>query len=428
MNARSLSFAALFALVSSSPVPAQEWSRFHGPNGTGVSDARDLPARPSDADVLWKVELPGAGHASPILWGDRIFLMSTDPEKKGGIIVHAHRAADGKLLWKRDYALPASHRHKFNSYASATPAADAERVYVLWDDPEHYILTALTHDGQQVWQRDFGPFISQHGCGTSPMVYDGKVFLGNEQESKEQTRGPVDGVSSILAVDAKTGETVWQTSRKTSTTAYSTPCVYTPKDGKPQLLFNSQSHGIYGVDPDTGKVLWQYEAAFDKRSCSSPLIAGDLIFGSCGSGGGGNYVVAVKPGDPAKQTDATLAYEMKKSAPYVPTGIVKDDLVWLWSDGGILTCLHAPTGEVRYQERVGGNYFGSPVWVEGRLYCVSTAGELVVVEASDQFKVLHRFPLNELCHTTPAIAVGRMFIRTERHLWSFGGKRDTASQ
>jgi outer membrane protein assembly factor BamB len=95
--------------------------------------------------------------------------------------------------------------------------------------------------------------------------------------------------------------------------------------------------------------------------------------------------------------------------------------VWLWSDSGIVTCLHAPTGQVRYQERVGGDFFGSPVWIDARLYCVSTTGELVVVEASDTFNVLHRHALNELCHSTPAVALGRLFVRTQNHLWSFGG-------
>ncbi|HYV33208.1 MAG TPA: PQQ-binding-like beta-propeller repeat protein, partial [Candidatus Binatia bacterium] len=158
-------------------------------------------------------------------------------------------------------------------------------------------------------------------------------------------------------------------------------------------------------------------------SVSSPLIAGDIILGSCGSGGGGNWVTAIKAGDAPTGRKAALAYQLKKSAPYVPTGVVLGDLAWLWSDGGIVTCLDAPTGAIRYQERVGGNYFGSPVWIDGRLFCVSTSGELVVLKASERFQVLHRFPLNELCHSTPAIALGQMFIRTEKHLWSLGGAK-----
>ena len=208
--------------------------------------------------------------------------------------------------------------------------------------------------------------------------------------------------------------------------AYSTPCVFAPKSGKPALIFNSQGHGIYAVAPQTGKVLWEYPA-FDKRSVSSPIIAGDLILGSCGSGGGGNSVTAIKPSDSANGGKPSLAYQIKKSAPYVPTGIVMGDLVWLWSDNGILTCLHAPTGDIRYQERVGGDFFGSPVWVDGRLFCVSTTGELVVVEASDKFNLLQRYALKETCESTPAVALGRLFIRTERHLWSFGGVKDAAA-
>src|SRR5439155_24638239 len=125
--------------------------------------------------------------------------------------------------------------------------------------------------------------------------------------------------------------------------------------------FNSHGHGIYARAPGTGEVLWEYPA-FDKRCVSSPLIAGDLVLGSCGSGGGGNFVAAIKPGEQTTDGKPSLAYQMKKSAPYVPTGIAMGDLIWLWNDTGILTCLRAPTGDIRYQERVGGDFFGSPCW------------------------------------------------------------------
>jgi outer membrane protein assembly factor BamB len=287
------------------------------------------------------------------------------------------------------------------------------------------LLTALDHAGKTFWQRDFGPFISQQGGGASPVVCDGKVVLGNFQEDPKFTTGVTrSGGSFIIAVEAKTGKTVWQTPRRTTVAAYSTPCLFEPKDGQRALIFNSQSHGISALNPASGKVLWEYEQAFDKRSISSPLIAGDLILGSCGSGGGGNVVTAIKAGDTVTGRKPELAYQLKKAAPYVPTGIAVSNLVWLWGDGGIVTCLSAPSGEVRYQERVGGNFFGSPVYVDGRLYCVSTAGQVVVLEASDKFNVLGRYELKELCHSTPAVALGRLFIRTEKHLWSFGGPKN----
>jgi outer membrane protein assembly factor BamB len=401
---------------------AQEWTRFRGPNGTGISHAQTIPARITDADINWKVELPGTGHSSPVLWSDRILLTSTG-DKSGGISVLCLSAGEGKLIWRRDFPLTPFARHQFNSFASSTPAVDAEQIYVVWNEPEHYFLTALDLFGNTLWQRDFGPFVSQHGCGISPIVYRDKVILGNEQDDAKLVPGGTrTGQSFIVAVEAKTGKTLWQTPRRSAVVAYSTPCVYEPKNGKPALLFDSQGEGMSALDPDTGKVSWAYEQAFDKRSVSSPLIAGDII----GSGGGGNFVIAIKVGDPARDKKPGLAYQIKKSAPYVPTGIVMGDLVWLWSDGGIVSCLHAPTGQIRYQERVGGNYFGSPVWVHGRLFCVSTAGEIVVVEASDKFNVLHRYALNEPCHSTPAVALGRMFVRTEKHLWSIGGQKEAA--
>jgi outer membrane protein assembly factor BamB len=358
-----------------------------------------------------------------VLWGDRVFLTTTG-DKSGGLFVLCLGARDGRVLWRRDFPLTPFARHQFNSFAASTPAVDGERVYVAWNEPEHFKLAALDHDGRVAWERDFGPFVSQHGCGISPIVFGTKVILGNEQDdAKFVKESPRSGKSFVVAVDAATGKTLWQTPRRSAVVSYTTPCVYESKTGKPALIFASQGHGIYAMDPDNGKVLWDYEQAFDKRTVSSPIIAGNIILGSCGSGGGGSFVTAINAGQASAGRNPELAYQMKKSAPYVPTGIAADGLVWLWSDGGIVTCLEASTGSIHYQERVGGNYFGSPVWVDGRLFCVSAAGELVVLEASQRFNVLHRYPLNELCHSTPAVALGRMFVHTEQHLISLGGAK-----
>ncbi|MBM3878083.1 MAG: hypothetical protein FJ386_15455 [Verrucomicrobia bacterium] len=420
-----LVLAAVLA-VSAAGSSAQEWTRFHGPNGTGISHAKTIPTKIGDADVNWKVELPGVGHSSPVLWGEKIFVTTTG-DKAGGFSVVCLNARDGKQLWKKDYPLEAFRRHNFNHFASSTPAVDAERVYVSWNQPDHFYLAALDHTGNEKWKRDLGPFVSQHACGISPIVHNGRVILGNEQDDIKADKAHArSGESFITALDAKSGSTVWQTPRKSVVVAYSTPCVYTPKGGKPALIFNSQGHGIYAVNPDNGRVLWEFEKAFTMRSVSSPLIAGDIIYGSCGSGAGGNYVTAVRAGDAAAKRAPELAYTMKAPAPYVPTGIVVGDLVWLWSDSGFLTCLHAPTGQVRFQERASTDIFGSPVWVDGRLFCVTRTGDLVVVEAGDKFNPLHTYKLGELCHSTPAVALGRMFIRTEKRLWSLGGAKPAA--
>ena len=433
ITAKKLSCAAIMAVSLSIiifPLKAQEWTRFRGPNGSGISNAKTVPSKIGDADVNWKSELPGSGHSSPVLWGERIFVTCSG-DKSGGISVLCLSAKDGKVLWKRDFPLSPFVKHAFNSFASSTPAVDAERVYVVWNEPDHYFLTALDHQGKVAWQRDFGPFVSQHGCGASPILCDDKVILTDFQDDPKFVEGPMPdprtGKSSVIAVAAKTGGTVWQTPRRSTVAAYSTPCLFEPQGGKRALICNSQSHGISALDPDNGEVLWEYEQAFDKRSVSSPFIVGDLILGSCGSGGGGNIVTAINARGAGPDHKPEPAYQIKKSAAYVPTGVAMGNFVWLWSDAGILTCMNATGGEVRYQERVGGNYFGSPVWVDGRLYCVSKTGELVVVEASDKFNLLHRYELKEVCESTPAVALGRLFIRTERNLWSFGGAKDSAA-
>jgi outer membrane protein assembly factor BamB len=230
-------------------------------------------------------------------------------------------------------------------------------------------VAALDHSGKRVWTQDLGPFASQHGGGHSPVLYDGMLIVANEQDNE----------SFIAALDAATGEVRWKTARKTAEAVYSTPCVFEAKGRKPELIFNSEAHGISGVDPASGQVLWEFTDAFDKRVVSSPVIAGDLIIGSCGSGGGGNYVIAVRPGDKSRKAKPEAVYSVRRSAPYVPTSVYHGGLLFLWSDGGIVSCVDAVSGEIKYQERVGGNFFSSPVLTDHRLFGISTRGEVVVV-------------------------------------------------
>jgi outer membrane protein assembly factor BamB len=414
MNAltrHSLAFLVLLSLLA--PGAAQEWTRFLGPNGSGISPAKTIPTTWTDKDFNWKLPLPGAGHSSPVLWGDKVFLTTGDDQTKQ-VTVFCISAASGQVLWQKSFAIAPHHKNTANSFASASPAVDQHRVYVCWSSPAHYTLMALTHDGLKVWEHDLGPFASQHGGGASPIVYQDKVVLGNEQ----------DGESFLIAVDAATGKTRWQTPRTLKETAFSTPCVYEPKDGPPALIFNSDAHGVSAIDPDSGKVLWELADVFDKRVVSSPVLAAGLIVGACGSGGGGNYLAAVRPGGLGKKPE--LAYTIRKSAPYVPTSVCVGERLFLWSDGGIVSCVQAASGEVKWQERVGGNYFSSPLWVDGRLFCVSTKGEAVVVEASDRFQILARNPLGEITHSTPAVAGGRMYIHTTKSLVSVGGRTVSA--
>ena len=391
---------------------ADNWPRFRGPNGAGTSDATTIPAQWTEKDYNWKVELPGGGHSSPAVWGDRIFVTS-GLDDTGRRIILCLKAADGSLLWKREYESPVCKMNSLNSYGSVTPAVDQDYVFVAWAVPEKYTVVALDRAGREVWQRDLGPWVSQHGHGASPIVFGDLVIVPNDQ----------DGKSFLVALDRKTGQTRWQAERKSGRAAYATPCIFGAAGESPQIILGSTAEGMYGIDARTGKPLWEAPGVFPnpKRVVSSPVVAGGLVLGQCGEGGAGLHVVAVRP--PAKEGDkAEVAWKIAKSAPYVPMPVARGDLVFLWGDSGTVSCVRAASGEEVWREKAGGNYFGSPVCVGGRLYCISTKGEVVVVAAAEKFQILARNPLGEKSHATPAIAGGRMYLRTWSHLFSIGGK------
>jgi len=275
---------------------------------------------------------------------------------------------------------------------------------------------ALDHRGNTVWDLDLGRWQSQHGFGTSPMIYQEMVILSNSQQAKQLNPGEKPGKSFMMAFNRKTGKEIWRTPRKSVNVCYTTPCIYQPKKGKPQLVSYSTGNGMFGLDLETGEELWSIEA-FRMRTVSSPLIVNDIIYGSTGSGGGGNYVTAIRPGKSPK-----ILYEIKAAANYVPTPVAYGNLVFLWYDKGIVSCIDSESGKVHWRERIGGGFSGSPVRVRDKVYCISDDGVVVVLSASKQFKELGRNSLGESSRATPAVAGGRMYLRTYSHLISIGGK------
>jgi len=410
-----LACAALAAaLLGSAPAfAARDWTRFRGPNGQGHAGPVQLPLVLKPSDFNWKVALPGVGHSSPVIWDDRLFLTGADPDRAERYLL-CLSTEDGRLLWKQTSSFSKYQHHKFNSYASETPAVDSAGVYVAWGMPERFEALGFDHGGRPLWKRDLGPHISQHGSGASPITYKDLVIVANEQE---------DAPGMLVALDRKTGQTVWKIEREGGQSPYVTPAIYTPKDGQDQLIFTSTVYGMTSVDPLTGKLNWELRDLFQQRCVSSPVLVGNgLIVATCGQGGQGRLAVAVKaaPG-PGKAPE--LAYSITRAIPYVPTAVMVKDLVFFWGDAGIVTCIKAATGEVVWSERVGGNYFGSPIVVGDRIYAIETRGQLVAIAASDRFKELGRSELGETSHATPAVDNGVMYLRTERHLISAGKKK-----
>jgi len=407
----------LSAILLSSTAQAQNWPRFRGPNGQGISNAKNIPAKWTQDDYNWKVALPGIGYSSPVVWGETVFVTCSE-KKKAKAKLMALSVSDGKTLWEKDFSFKPYRMNGLNSFAAATPAADADHVYALWPTGDETLIIAFDHKGEEIWQRSFPGVKSKHGPGASPVVLDDIVVFTHENESSGDTSAP----SFWIALDRKTGKDRWRLPRKTGhKTSCSTPCAYPSPDKDPVLVFTSMSHGLTGVDPILGKVVWEADSAFENRVVCSPVIADGLILSSCGSGSAGKYLVAIKPNGTTKPIEA---YKLTHSeAPYVPTPLTADGLLFTCHDRGQISCLRADTGKLLWQEKPAGRYYGSPVWVNGKLYVITTEGEVVVVKADPKYELLGINPLGEKSQATPAIANGIMYLRTDSHLISIGGPK-----
>lgn len=246
------------------------------------------------------------------------------------------------------------------------------------------------------------------------MIYEQTVIVTNDQ----------DGESFVAALDLKTGATVWQAARRSERggTAYGTPCLHEPNGAAPELLFTSQAHGISSLDPKTGALNWE-APVFDKRMVASPVVAGEVVIGSCGQGGGaGNYLSAVRLGGRGDVSKTHVAYTLRRATHYVPTPLYADGRLYIINDGGIASALEPATGKEIWSERLRAEFFGSPVLIDGKIYCASTKGELLVLATGDTFRLLARNPIGEGTHSTPCVDGGRLYIKTFSHLVCVGGK------
>ncbi len=394
----------------------ESWTRFRGPNGSGVIEKSRVPLPWKPSDVRWEMDLPGEGNGSPVIWNGRVYVLSGDPESATRYVICGDLET-GKVIWKKDYATKPHALHKFSSYGSSTPCVDEKLVYVAWASDESLTVKAFTHDGEEVWTRDFGRYVSQHGFGTSPILVDGKLILYDCQDVLELPPGVEPGKSRMLALDPATGTTLWETPRTATRVCYGVPCVKKDDQGRTVILDANTGDGFFAIDASNGKPLWN-KVTFDKRVCSSAVLAGDLLIGTQGSGGGGNILVAMQSDGSGKEV-----FRITKAAPYVPTPVVLGDLAFLWADNGIVSCIELPSGKVIWTERVGGNVASSPIIVAGRLIGISDDGAVTIMAASRAPQQLGRIELNALVRSTPAADQDHLLIRTSSKLICIGAKK-----
>ncbi len=407
MRLRLIWCVLFFVSSASDEIVAQEWTRFRGPNGSGISDATTIPVEWTEKDFAWKQKLPGRGLSSPVVWGERVWLTSAD-EESGERWLICLSTKDGKILWSRSVEFSSYKKHKNNSYAASTPTCDEKRVYVLWQAPKASPLIAYDHAGKKIWEYDLGRYRHGQGGATSPIVYDDLVVIANDHKQG----------SSLLALGREDGKLRWSIPRKGKRACYTTPCIYTREDFGEQIVFSHCFEGITGVDPKSGEEKWMIDVfgTFSQRALGSPIVAGDLVIGSSGARAGERRVVAVRPISTGGKFSVEEVYTVTKSSPHVPTPIVYEDKLYLWNDLGIVSCLDVKTGKTVWAGRVRGNFFGSPICIGGKLYCVSARGDVAVLSTGDSFELLARNSLGERSLSTPAVSGGKLFVRTDSTL------------
>jgi outer membrane protein assembly factor BamB len=383
------------------PAGAENWSRFRGENGTGVSDQTGVPTEWKASDPAWQIDLPGTGHSSPCIWGKSLFVTSATDEGQRRLLLSID-ADTGVEKWRRELALQSNPRHQKNSWATSSPATDGTRVYVTFADEQSYIIGAWDFAGEQVWRVDLGEFEGIHGLGVSPIVVNGLVVVANDQL----------GPSSIEAFDAMTGDRQWRTPRTSGSASYVTPVVF-EVDGRPVLICVSITNGVSCLDLSNGMVQWE-TGELSHRTVASPVISNGIVLATCGGGGQGKHLIGVdlhSTGDRSR-----VIFERRQRLPYVPTPVVWNNLAFLWGDSGVVSCLEMPSGRNLWTNRVDGNYSSSPICINGHIFCVAENGVVTVIRADRDFELLGRTPLGDPCHASPAVANEHLYLRTFHRL------------
>ncbi len=396
----------------------ENWPEFRGPGHQGVSLEKNLPLRWSATEnVAWKAEIPGDSWSSPAVWKDRVFL-TTATDNGESCRVLALDTQSGKVLWNRA-VFPQVPRRKEdrNSYATPTPATDGERVYVCFGDGS---FAALNFAGDVVWTNRDYKFYSKHGLGTSPILHRGRLIMARDgssdgEDKKLGWQKPWDQ-SFVVALDTATGRQRWKTGRGLSRISHGAPTIW-EHDGHAEVV-SEAGDVVQGFDADTGERLWTHQVTGEGK-VPSTIVGEGLVF-TCGGWGGKETTKAFRLGGRGDLEEKQLVWEQKKGMPRVPSLVYVAPYLYAVTDGGIASCLRAATGELVWQERIGGNFSASPVAAEGRIYFLDDAGETVVVAAGPEFKILARNPLGEKTQASLAIAQGRIFLRTEHNLYCLG--------
>jgi len=418
---------------------AGNWPQWRGPDGSGISNEKNLPSEWSPTkNIKWKTPIDGRSHSSPIVWGNRIFLTTSiegepvpgakavkhvlegdkeflHPDSVGADRKHTFKVVSidrdtGKILWQSTAweGTPYDNRHRKSSYAASTPSTDGKLVYAFFGTEGLY---AYDFKGNLAWKAQLGNLGTVGmGTGTSPILFDNLVIVQCDEEN---------GASSfIVALDKKTGKEVWKTPRKVQV-SWSTPLLV--RTSTRAELITSGTEALISYDPATGKELWRHKGV-ESNAIPSPVANNEMAY--LVAGFPAKIAYAIKLGQNGDLTGtANVPWKYEKGTAYVPSPILYGDYLYLTTDRGILTCIDAKTGEVKYEGGripIPATFTASPVAFENKILMTSEDGDTFIVKAGPKHEILGTNSVGEPVYASPAIADGRIFIRGEKNLYCIG--------
>lgn len=412
MHLRSPFFLAI-AFCATAATGA-DWPQWRGLKGDGTTQDSGFPTKwDATTNVLWKTEIPGRGHASPIVVGNRVLTVSAVKETEERVLVCLDRKS-GKILWQQAVVKsPMERVHSENSHASSTPASDGEKVYCAFLDGREVIVAAYSLDGKQAWTKKPGVFSSVHGFCSTPILYRDTIIVNCDH----------DGDGYIVALARKDGSERWRIDRPNKTRSYCAPLIRTV-DGKDQMVL-SGTKCLASYDPATGKLIWTMDGPTDQFVASPVYHDKARLFFFTG-GFPDHHLVAVKPDSTGNITNTDrVAWRSTRGVAYVPSPIAAGDWFFVTDDRGFAHCFDAKTGAEKWEHRLGRQH-ASLVSADGLVYFLNDFGVCHVIRASDKLEVVAKNELGEPAYASPALSDGQIFLRGEKHLFCVGARKQAA--
>jgi len=408
----SLPFVVLFAsLVAGVTAQAEPWPGWRGPRGDGTCAEQGVPTNWDVSHALWKTEIPGRGHASAIVWGDRVCTATGLPATKERVLLCLDRAS-GKILWQQTVVQgPLEPLNRENSHASGTPVTDGERVYVAFRVGDDIVVAA--HElasGKQLWLVRPGTHTGEWGFSNEPVLFKDKVILDGDSK----------GDSFLVALRRTDGKTLWRVPRTHQGISYSAPLIR-EMAGRPQLI-QCGDRCVASFDPDTGRQLWTVDGP-SEEFVATPTYSEKAGLVYVSSSWPKQVLLAIRPDGSGNVTQTHVVWRDSRGAPYVPSLLIAGDFLLSINNAGVAFCHEAATGKVLWQERLG-RHHASPVLVGGLVFFINDDGQINVIKPGVRFERVAKYELGESCYASPAISDGQVFLRGFQHLFCLGRKAD----